>query len=149
MEIQKLDSNHLRSGFLETLASLAETNLTFDQAYTVFYDRSLCPNIHTFVAISHNIVCGDVKVPNVVGTATLITERKFLHGGKRAAHIEDVAVHQDWQGQGIGKELIEHLLQQARVLGCYKVVLHCKPELIPYYNKFGFREWAEGMRIDF
>jgi hypothetical protein len=39
-------------------------------------------------------------------------------------------------------------LEKARVLGCYKVILDCKPDLVDFYKKLGFGEHDVGMRID-
>jgi len=63
-------------------------------------------------------------------------------------HIEDVAVHKNKQGCGVGKKLVDHLVEAAKGWGCYKIILDCAADLIPYYSKSGFKEWSTGMRID-
>jgi GNAT superfamily N-acetyltransferase len=57
----------------------------------------------------------------LVCTATLLVERKFLHRGGRAGHIEDVVVDGACRGQSLGKRIIQHLLEVGRERGCYKV----------------------------
>ena len=47
------------------------------------------------------------------GNVALLLEKKFIHSGGYIGHIEDVAVHPEFQGHGIGKALIERI-QQAR-----------------------------------
>ena len=34
--------------------------------------------------------------------------------------------------------LIKHAIQAAKDAHCYKIILDCDAELIPYYEKFGF-----------
>jgi glucosamine-phosphate N-acetyltransferase len=89
-----------------------------------------------------------VENGKVVGTASLLVERKFLHKGGRAGHIEDVAVHPNYQRRGIGKALVMHLVEEARKRGCYKVILDCKDELAVFYEKCGFKRGQCQMRFD-
>jgi len=84
----------------------------------------------------------------VVGSASLLVEEKFIHDGGLSSHIEDVAVHKDFQKQGIGAELVRFLVQEARRLGCYKVILNCREGNVPFYEKTGFHRHDVGMRID-
>jgi glucosamine-phosphate N-acetyltransferase len=91
------------------------------------------------------VACLDGRV---VGSASLLVEEKFIHGGGLSSHIEDVAVHRDFQKQGIGAELVRFLVEEARRLGCYKVILNCREENVPFYEKTGFRRHDVGMRID-
>jgi glucosamine-phosphate N-acetyltransferase len=136
--VRELFGSDLSQDFLDTLTALAETELTPDQAKEVFRER-LHRGIRSYVA------CIDGRV---VGTASLLVEEKFIHGGGLSSHIEDVAVHRDFQKQGIGAELVHHLVQEARRLGCYKVILNCREAVAPFYEKLGFRRHDVGMRMD-
>lgn len=127
-------------GFLETLDALSPTKLTPVEAILVFKER--VGNVKTFVAVIP-------ESGRVVGTASLLIERKFLHGGRRVGHIEDVAVHPGHQGQRIGQRLIDHLLQSCVTQNCYKAVLNCDSENISFYKKLGFNTHDYGMRVDF
>ena len=138
ISIGDLNGHDISNGFLETLASLAPVDLTPEEASTILRQR-LRAGIHTFVARLGG---------KVVGTAALLLEDKFIHGGGRVAHVEDVAVHPDFKKQGIGAALVRHLIDRARDLGCYKVILNCHDHLIPFYEQQGFRQYDTGMRID-
>jgi ribosomal protein S18 acetylase RimI-like enzyme len=63
-----------------------------------------------------------------------------IRGG--IAVLEDIAVSQDWQGRGIGKQLLEKELEELKRKGA-KIVMaevHYKcAKAIPFYYKFGFR----------
>ncbi|WP_338452925.1 GNAT family N-acetyltransferase [Niallia oryzisoli] len=55
--------------------------------------------------------------------------------------IENVAVHPSFQGQGIGRELIEFGIESARKANLKKVCLYTNElmtENLKYYPKFGF-----------
>jgi glucosamine-phosphate N-acetyltransferase len=136
--IGDLHERDLSRGFLETLQSLAEVDLTPDAALHVFHQR-LRAGAHTYVAR-----IGD----KTVGSVTILVEYKFIHRGSRAAHLEDVAVHRDYQKLGIGAALVRHAIDEARRLGCYKVILNCFDKLIPFYARFGFRRQDNGMRLN-
>lgn len=74
---------------------------------------------------------------SLVATATIIYEHKFLWNTSIYAHIEDVCVHTEKRRSGIGKMLVQHLLQEAKCTGCYKVTLDCSQENMPFYIACG------------
>lgn len=127
----------LEKGFLESLESLRPTGLDSVQALAVFY--KLSPHHHIYVAKEDD---------RVIGTATLLVDQKFIHQGGKVGHVEDVAVHREYQGKGVGLKLMERMLEDAKKLGCYKVILDCAENLISFYEKSGFRQSAVQMRID-
>lgn len=85
----------------------------------------------------------------IVGTASMSLEQKFIHDGGIVGRIEDVAVRRQWWKFGIGSELVQYCINVARDEGCYKVLLDCSNELLPFYKRFGFTRSTNGMRIDF
>lgn len=136
--IRTMKEGDLHRGLLETLATLSEVGLMPDAALAVHRRRDLA-GVRTFVAESED---------RVVGTLTLLIEQKFIHAGGLVGHIEDVAVHKDHQGKGIGKELVLHAVEESKKAGCYKVILDCFEELVPFYSALGFRRFNVGMRVD-
>jgi glucosamine-phosphate N-acetyltransferase len=74
----------------------------------------------------------------IVGTITLLVEQKFLRWWALAWHVEDVAVREGYEGQGIGGWLVAHAVAQAKKLGCYKIILDCNEKLLWFYAKHGF-----------
>lgn len=129
----------LKNGFLETLSALTDVNLDYETAVKIF-QRRMRDKISTYVAVDEK--------GQVLATATLIFEHKFIHSGGIVGHIEDVAVRQNLQGQGYGRQLVKNLIEEAERMGCYKVILDCKPEIMPYYEKEGFQESQRNMRIN-
>jgi glucosamine-phosphate N-acetyltransferase len=57
----------------------------------------------------------------VVGTGSLIVERKFIHSLGVVGHIEDIAVAKEQQGKKLGLRIIQSLDYIAEQVGCYKV----------------------------
>jgi glucosamine-phosphate N-acetyltransferase len=57
----------------------------------------------------------------IVGTGSLIVERKFIHTLGLVGHIEDIAVSADQQGKKLGLRIIQTLDYVAAKVGCYKV----------------------------
>jgi glucosamine-phosphate N-acetyltransferase len=136
--IAELCAADLKKGFLEALASLAEADMTYEEALKVFQARLRAGN-RTYVAKINDLV---------VGTATLLVERKFIHHGGLVGHIEDVSVHKDFQRRGIGTAIVRHITEEARKMGCYKVILNCFESLAPFYKRIGYRNHDVGLRID-
>lgn len=84
----------------------------------------------------------------VLGASTLLVEPKLIHGGGRAGHIEDVSVSGPAQGRGIGAALVRACLDEAERRGCYKTILDCTDEVMPFYEGIGFVRHASEMRYD-
>jgi glucosamine-phosphate N-acetyltransferase len=138
MTIRLMNATDLKRGFLAALSALKPTNLTDEQAVEIFR-RRMRSRVQTYVALIDD---------RVAGTASLLIEPKFIHNGGTVGHIEDVAVHQAFQHHGIGAALVKHLLDVCRQCDCYKVILDCEDDVIPFYEKLGFHQWERAMRID-
>ena len=72
------------------------------------------------------IVVEDRIMARVVGAATLVRERKFIHSCGSVGRLEDVVVSDDYRGRQLGKLLVTTASLLAVKLGCYKV-----PFLVP------------------
>lgn len=125
-------------GVLACQEALARVGLNPEGAARVFRQQ-LASNQRLYV------ICDG---EDIVGTATLILDHKFIHGGTPAARIEDVAVRTDRQRQGFGSQLVRHLVDEAKCSGVYKVVLNCLADRVAFYEQLGFRPYDAGMRID-
>lgn len=74
----------------------------------------------------------------LLGTASLILERKFLRNGGVVGHVEDVVVDSRARGFSIGRHLLSYLVSYAQTIGCYKVCLDCSETNAPFYERCGF-----------
>jgi GNAT superfamily N-acetyltransferase len=79
---------------------------------------------------------------DVVGTYALLIMHNLAHQGTPSAIVEDVVVSAQRQGQGIGQHMMQHAQQQARVAGCYKLVLSSnqkRERAHAFYESLGFQ----------
>ena len=83
-----------------------------------------------------------------VGMITLFIEQKLIHGGKCVGHIEDLVVDKEFENENIAKKLIDHVINISTYNNCYKVILDCESDLVPFYEKAGFHKKAVQMRFD-
>jgi glucosamine-phosphate N-acetyltransferase len=108
-----------------------------------------------FFGIAHKHIYVVLDNDKMVAAASLIFESKQYHINNDsgiemlAAYIQDVIVDKDYRGRGIGKQLIEHLVQVCRdSQHVYKIMLTCSQENVKFYEKCGFGEHEISMRID-
>jgi GNAT superfamily N-acetyltransferase len=76
-----------------------------------------------------------------LGTLTLFVLPLLGHGGAPEALVEDVAVHPDAQGQGVGRALMHEAMACARAAGCYKLALTSNVKRLgahAFYDSLGF-----------
>lgn len=99
--------------------------------------------------ISKNPLVHVLELDNkIVATGTLYIEQKLIHNLGRVGHIEDIIVHPHYRNEGIAKGLVEFLVDLASENGCYKVILECKEEVKPLYEKCGFFQSGVCMRVN-
>ena len=140
VKIRKLQERDLFNGFLESLDSLRKaSDLSPKKAKIIFKKMSSIPDHIIYVAVLDS---------KIIGSATIFVEPKFIHDGGKVGHIEDVVINKKYQGKGIGLKLIKALIQYAEKKGCYKTVLDCTDEVMPFYKKLGFKHFSNSMRID-
>lgn len=77
-------------------------------------------------------------VRTIVGSVTIFIEAKLIHNFGKVAHIEDVIVDNTCRGKGLGKMLVQTCIDYAKIHYCYKIILNCSDENIPFYEKCGF-----------
>lgn len=85
----------------------------------------------------------------VLAAASVLIEQKFIRGGGRVAHIEALVVNQAFRNQGIGKKLLENVLDEARGQKCYKVIYTCQEIDVGFYEKLRLERKAVCMEIEF
>jgi ribosomal protein S18 acetylase RimI-like enzyme len=75
----------------------------------------------------------------------LVGVGRALADGVYTAYIGDVAVHPDYRGTGVGKQIVAELLRLCE--GHKKVILYSVPGSEAFYRKFGFRRMRTAMAI--
>ena len=84
------------------------------------------------------VVIEDLNEKRVIGTGSLVIERKFTRELGICGHIEDIVVSEAYRGKNLGRRLIEVLKALAQANQCYKVILDCAQTNIEFYKKCGF-----------
>lgn len=75
----------------------------------------------------------------------LVGVGRVLSDGVDCAYVCDVAVLPSHQGTGLGKQLMQRLVDQSR--GHKKILLYAVPGKEPFYRKFGFARMTTAMAI--
>ncbi|WP_342669977.1 GNAT family N-acetyltransferase [Domibacillus iocasae] len=65
--------------------------------------------------------------------------------GLQHGYMEDILVHPDFQGKGMGKMLVKHLLEEAGLFGVEIVTLTFENEKASFYKKCGFEMSGGGV----
>ena len=140
IKIREIVEGDIENGFLKSLDSLRKTSeIDKEVARDILKKIITDPNHIIHVADDNG---------KIVGSATLLIEQKFIHNGGHVGHIEDVVVSKEFEGRGIGFKLVTSLLEIADTRNCYKTILDCKDELIPFYERIGFKQESNQMRYN-
>ena len=140
IKIREIIETDIENGFLGTLDSLRKTSNL---------DKKIGKDIlKKIISNPDHIIYVAEENGKIIGSTTLFIEQKFIHNGGKVGHIEDVVVSKEYEGRGIGFKLVNSLLEKARVMNCYKTILDCQDELIPFYERIGFKQESNQMRYN-
>ena len=140
VKIRVIVESDIDNGFLESLDSLRKAS---------DLDRQTGKDILRKIIANPDHVIHVAEIDGrIVGSTTLLVEQKFIHNGGRVGHIEDVVVSKEYEGRGLGIKLVSSLLEKAKVMNCYKTILDCSDELIPFYERIGFKQESNQMRYN-
>lgn len=119
--------------------------LTLEQARAIHAQFARYPNYRLFVA------CADAAPHQVLGTYALLVMHNLAHMGLPSAIVEDVVVDSDCRSQGLGRQMMEHAMAQARAAGCYKLALSSngrRERAHAFYESLGFQRHGLSFVID-
>jgi len=138
--IREIKEADLWNGFLKSLDSLKQaSNIEKSKAKEIFEKINANPD--------HIIAVAELD-GKIVGATTLLIESKFIHDGGLVGHIEDVVVDKEYQGQKIAKKIMIYLIEIAKNRGCYKTILNCTDDVKLFYEKLGFNQVSNELRLD-
>ena len=75
----------------------------------------------------------------------LVGAGRALADGCDCSYICHVAVHPDYQGTGLGKKIIQNLVERSS--GHKKIILYANPGKEGFYAKLGFKKMNTAMAI--
>ena len=121
------------TSYCETLNNLSKIgDLTLENALSVL-QRSDTSWSAIFVAL-------DDTNHEIIASWTLLIEPTFWRWGKNAAHIENIVTRKWYEWQGIGKAIMQSIIDYAKTQDCYKIIGDCDDELVWRYEKFWFKK---------
>ncbi len=88
--------------------------------------------------------------PRLLGCLTLYILPLLAHGQAPEALVEDVAVHPQAQGVGLGRLLMEEAMAVAQAAGCYKLALSSnarRDAAHAFYEHLGFARHGYSFHI--
>lgn len=106
--------------------------------------RIICayPHYAIYVAIQNN---------QIVGTFALLIMENLIHGGQSSGIVESVAVHPAYQGQGIGKAMMQNAMMQCQMHNCYKLTISAnaiRTHAHQFYETLGFQKHGYSFHMD-
>ncbi|KAI9044933.1 glucosamine 6-phosphate N-acetyltransferase [Aspergillus affinis] len=131
--IRPMRRSDYKRGYLDVLRVLTTVGEITEEAWDKRFDWISSRNDEYYMLV---IVDGKDRV---VGTGSLIVERKFIHSLGLVGHIEDIAVEKDQQGKKLGLRIIQALDHVACSVGAYKTILDCSEINEGFYQKCGFK----------
>merc|ERR1712013_619226 len=121
-------------GFLELLGQLTSVgNISREQWEARYQAMKSCVNTYYVVVVE------DVNLARVIGAATLVVEKKFIHCCGLVGRLEDVVVSDEYRGRQLGKLVVSITSLLATKLGCYKITLNCTDKMIKFYTGLGYK----------
>lgn len=145
----------VRSAKKEDIITIAKIEaVCFPQEEAASYDillkRFEVFGEHFFVAETEAGMVGFIN-GNVTDQKT-ITDEMFedssIHNREGMYQsIFGLDVRPEYQGRGIGRLLMDHMIHQAQKQGRKGVILTCKQGLIPFYESFGYQNMGRSESV--
>ncbi|KAJ1824295.1 Glucosamine-phosphate N-acetyltransferase-like protein [Coemansia sp. RSA 2671] len=129
--IRPLELTDYRKGYIECLANLTLVGDVTEQMFAESFEDMQRAGCYFVIVIE------DLDAAKIVATGTLVVEQKFIRMCGRVGHIEDIVVAKGQQGKRFGFTIIKQLMELATATGCYKSILDCSPDNVPFYEKCG------------
>ena len=98
------------------------------------FNNTLNPDYLNDPSSTTMVVC---EGNTIIGVASIHVIYKL---SRTLGLIEDVAVNKDHRGKGIGKSLVEKLIEIGKQKNCDKIVLNTSEKNSKFYEKIGFEK---------
>ncbi|KAJ3740519.1 acyl-CoA N-acyltransferase [Lentinula detonsa] len=135
VHLRPLASTDYHRGHLAVLSVLTVVSDPGESNWLAQF-RSMRAALNTY----YPIVIVSKQTDQIVGVGCVFIERKFLRGLGSVGHIEDIAVDKNQQGKKLGLRIIQALTGISESSGCYKTILNCSDDNIPFYEKCGYQK---------
>ena len=123
-------------GFLETLGQMTVIGQISQQDFERQFSEMFTERSDVYKVVVLTTCEMDTEV--VIGSGSLICERKFIRQLGPAGPLEDIVVKDSYRGKHLGQRLMEVLKKLAVANNCYKTILDCAPDKVGFYEKSDF-----------
>ncbi len=116
--------------------------IPLERAREIFSRMESYPDYRVYVAVLDG---------KIVGTFELLIMDNLAHMGAPSGIVEDVVVARDFQGKGIGRQMMEFAIERCREKGCYKAVLSSnlkRESAHKFYRSLGFEKHGYSFRTE-
>ena len=72
------------------------------------------------------------------GKRSAVAVGRLHPSGPGQGQLRFMAVHPEWQGQGVGREVLRYLEAAAHSQGLQEIILHARQEAVPFYQRLGY-----------
>lgn len=142
--LRSLEEADYDKGYLALLAQLTTVGEISREAWRARFAEIAARQPDHQIAVVE-----DTRSGKVVACATVLIERKFIHGCGKIGHVEDVAVDASARGSGLGARVVAETLRRAKEQGAYKVILDCAEKNVGFYEKSGLARKDVNMAVYF
>ncbi|XP_064484676.1 probable glucosamine 6-phosphate N-acetyltransferase isoform X1 [Ornithodoros turicata] len=135
LRIRPLSTDDFDKGYLKILSQMTLVgDISKEQFLRRFHEMKARPDTYYVTVVE------DLSTGAVVAAASLVTELKFIRNTALRGRLEDVVVDDGYRGRSLGKLVVQTIVLLAEKMGCYKITLDCKDELIKFYTSNGFHQ---------
>jgi glucosamine-phosphate N-acetyltransferase len=132
LEVRNLVEEDYYKGFLQLINYFTKKENTKYKSFFEFqtqFKNMIYKNSFVYVIEYEN---------KIIGSATLYLQLKFHNDFEKAGLIEEVIINEKFRGKGLGKKLINYIINEAKKNNCYKIVLNAEQKNAEFYSKLGF-----------
>lgn len=137
--------NSKETSALRRVDTLSESQI--EDLYRLFInegwskDRSIDDMRRMLDATPVQIAFADAATNRLVAFARVLTDMTYK------ALVFGVIVDPTWRDRGLGKMLMDALIAHPMLADVRHLELSCKPELQGFYDRWGFRDMGDGIRL--
>lgn len=116
--------------------------ISIEQAENLFTKMTFYPNYKVYVAENES---------EIIGTFALLIMDNLAHIGTPSAIVEDVVVSENYQGNGIGKIMMNFAMERCKEERCYKLVLSSnlkRTKAHAFYESLAFEKHGFSFRVN-
>jgi GNAT superfamily N-acetyltransferase len=115
---------------------------SIEEAHSIFARMKSYPDYKVYVAMLGG---------SIVGTFELLIMDNLAHMGAPSGVVEDVVVHRDWRGKGVGKQMLHFAMDRCREMSCYKLALSSnlkRKAAHRFYDGLRFQRHGYGFAVE-